>query len=132
MTRDPELVEFEERRRANLKTLAMVGLIAVCGLLLWRCTHLVDRFGLHPGTPANGEKVESRSLDIAIEQGGVSVRGCSDTLENCIAKHKVRERNREGGADNRAHLHVAPDASRDTVAEVRALVASYELEPVLH
>ena len=132
MIRDPELAEFEERRRANLKTLAMVGLIAVCGVLLWRCTSVVDRYGLHPGTAAKVEKVESRSLDIAIEQRGVSVRGCSDTLENCIAKHKVRERNREGGPDNRAHLHVAPDASRDAVAEVRALVASFELVPVLH
>lgn len=125
-TDDPELAEFEARRRANLKTFALIGLVAICAILLWRCTSLVDRFGV--GVGGSG-KAAPPGLALSVGRGGaIAVEGCGGPLEDCIARAKVRSR--EGGT-RAVPIHVEPGAAPEAVASLQALVASYELIPVV-
>lgn len=123
---DPEMAAFQERRRANLKTLAIIGLFAVGGVLLWKCTSMVDRYGLDPGRSASGV-VES--LEIVIERSGdILVRNCPQSeLEDCVARAKVKSRE---GAPDRVIIRAQPGAPAATITHVRQLVTHYELVPV--
>ncbi len=125
-TDDPELAEFEQRRRANLKTLALIGLVAVCSLLLWKCATQAERLGLGVGGPG---KAVARPLEITVERAGtVKVRDCYGELEDCLARAKVRARN---GASDRVSIRVESGAPETAVAPVRELVTHFELVPVI-
>lgn len=125
---DRDLADFEQRRSANRKTLAIIGLVLVGGLLLWRCTSLVDRFGLGTGSSA---VVAPKDLEVVIQRSGrLQTRGCTQAaIEDCVAQAKVRARN--GEASNRVVIHVEPDAPKELVRELEALVQSFELVPVV-
>ena len=124
MTDDPELAEFEERRSANRKTLAIIGLILVGGLLLWKCATQVDRIGLGVGS---GPVTVKSELDLTVERSGrIVARGCNDDLESCLARWKIRE-----GANYKVAIFVEPGAPQQAVTSVRELVQSYELVPIV-
>ncbi len=127
MTDDPELAEFEERRSANRKTLAIIGLVAVSALLLWKCGMQADRVGL--GVGGGPSKAEPQPLEISIARGGkITTRDCAGDLDYCVARAKVRARD---GATDRVSIVVEPGAPPAIVAQMRELVQSFELVPVL-
>lgn len=121
-----EMAEYERRRAASKKTLAIVGLVLVGGLLFWKCAHQAGRFGLGVGSPA-----ATPDLEISVQRDGqLRLRGCSRSdIEDCVALAKTRFRNDEGSS--KVLIHAEPGAPVALVREVQALVTSFELTPVV-
>lgn len=122
-----EMAEYERRRAASKKTLAIVGLVLVGGLLFWKCAHQAGTFGLGVGSPA----ASTPDLEISVQRDGqLRTRGCSRSdIEDCVAIAKTRFRNDEGSS--KVLIHAEPGAPVALVREVQALVTSFELTPIL-
>jgi hypothetical protein len=119
--KDAELAEVEEQLRAKRKKLALVGLVFVGAVLAWRLAILIDR-----STGFEEPATFSTVLEVEVARSGhVRVRNCEyGGVEHCVATAKVRERNT--GGRYLADLRVEPGAPEAAVAEVRALLESYE------
>jgi len=124
MSDDAELRQFEDQLRARRKKLAILGLVVVGALLIWKFATMAN------SVPPVAPEIPAIELDVSAA-GKVTARGCDGTVESCVQRAYRAQLDRPAGSvTRRAFIHVARGAPQMAVTEARDVVLLNELVPV--
>jgi hypothetical protein len=132
MTEEAELAAFEGQLRAKRKLLAIVGLIAVGSLLVWKFATMAGHtYGSGSGPSSDYASRPTPGIELEVgATGRVSARGCADPVEACVKRASRTEHDRQAGGRFRALVHVAEGAPQTSITEARDVLLLNDFVPV--